>query len=83
MFVREQGCADLDALVKMEKLSRRPSSPEDFAQMMRERGHEVTIKSLPDTPPELVGKVVEVRYGKGRAPVFVVEEVCRTMEAPR
>lgn len=80
LLSREEGCVDLDMLVSKEKLPRTPASPEDFAQMMRESGHQVSVGPLPDTPAEFVGKVVEVKMDNGRAPVFVREEVCRMVE---
>ncbi len=80
MLGREVGCTDLQMLVRMEKLSRVPVSPEDFAQMMRERGEQVEVGPLEDSPAELIGKVIQVKLGNGKAPIFVTEEVCRTVE---
>ena len=80
LLSREEGCFDLEVLVRMERLPRAPVSPEDFAQMMRERGHNVSVGSLPDTPPEMAGSVVEVKIDDARAPVFVREHVCRSIE---
>jgi hypothetical protein len=45
--------------------------------MMRERGDEVSVGPLADSPPDLIGKVVQVTVGTGKAPVFVTEEICR------
>jgi hypothetical protein len=80
LLSRDDGCVDLRLLVKAEKLPRAPVSPEDFARMMRERGEQVDVGPLPDSPPEFIGKVVQVRYGNGRALVFVKEEICRTID---
>jgi hypothetical protein len=83
LLAREIGCVDLQLLVRMEKLSRAPVSPEDFAQMLRERGEEVILGPLADAPAEFIGKVVQVKYGSGKAPIFVKEEICRTIEPGR
>jgi len=45
LLSRDDGCVDLKILVKAERLSRLPVSPNDFAVMMRERGEEVTVGS--------------------------------------
>lgn len=79
LLSREDGCVDLLHLVKAEKLPRTPVSPEDFARMMRDRGEQVVVGPLADSPPELIGKVVQLRYGNGKSPVFVKEEICRTI----
>jgi len=80
LLSREDGCVDLKILVKAERLPRAPVSPEDFAMLMRARGQEVTVALLPDLPAELTGKVVQVTVGPERAPVFVREEVCRSLD---
>lgn len=79
LLAHADGCVDLGVLVKAEKLSRAPVSPEDFARMMRERGERVAVGPLPDAPAELSGKVVQVKVGDSKAPVFVKEEFCRRM----
>lgn len=79
LLSRDDGCVDLKILVKAERLPRLPVSPEDFASMLRERGEEVTVGPLADSPAELSGKVVQVTIGNGRAPVFVTEDICRTI----
>lgn len=76
---REDGCMDPKVLVKVEKLSRAPVSPEDFAAMMRERGEAATIGPAPGFPPELTGKVMQVNVGRSKAPIFVKEEICRNI----
>ncbi len=83
LLSRDNGCADLQMLVRMEKLSRQPVSPEDFAQMMRERGEQVAVGPPADLPPELSGKVIQVAFGRGKAPIFVREEICRTIDHGR
>jgi hypothetical protein len=79
---RESGCVDLHLLVKMERLTQTPSSPDDFAVMMRARGHTVTI-GLPDGfPREMAGKAVMVKYAESRAPVFLRAELCGRTTQP-
>lgn len=77
VLAHDDGCIDVKVLVKAEKLSRAPVSPEDFARMMRERGESVVVGPPADLPPELAGKVVQVRVGSWKAPVFMQDEVCR------
>lgn len=77
LLAREEGCVETKMLASAMRLPRPPVSPEDFAQMMRERGEQVEIGPLEDSPPELVGKVVQVKVGNGKAPVFAVEGICR------
>jgi hypothetical protein len=79
LLSRDDGCVDLKILVKAERLSRLPVSPDDFASMMRKRGEEVTVGPLADSPAEFIGKVVQVTVGNGKAPVFVTEDICRTI----
>lgn len=83
LFARDDGCTDLQIAVRMAKLSRTPTSPEDFAQMLRDRGEDVVVGPAPGFPPEFAGKVVQVRFGPRRALTFVSAEVCRTSEAGR
>ena len=79
LLSRENGCVGLELLAKREKLPKIPATPEEFAEMMRERGYHVTL-SLPDGfPMELAGKVVLVKVRENMAPVFVREEFCRTI----
>jgi hypothetical protein len=80
LLARDDGCVDLQILVRAEKLSRVPVSPEDFAQMMRERGEQVVVASLPDATPDLIGKVVQVKVGNWKTLVFVKEEICRKID---
>lgn len=79
LLSREDGCVGLDLLARGERLARVPRGPENFAAMMRERGHRVSI-GLPDGfPMDLAGRAVMVRYAENRAPVFVREDLCRGM----
>jgi hypothetical protein len=80
LLSRDDGCIDLQILVKAEKLSRVPVSPEDFAMMMRARGEVVAVGPLADSPAELIGKAVQVTVGNDMAPVFVTEEICRKID---
>src|SRR5262245_39927702 len=52
---RHEGCVDLTILVRRERLSRVPASPEDFAQMMGSRGYQVAVGPVPNSPPDLAG----------------------------
>ncbi len=80
LLSREEGCIDLRILVEAEKLPRVPTSPEDYAQMMRERGKNVSLGLPRDVPADLYGKIVQVRVGNDEGgPVFVKDEVCREM----
>ncbi len=77
LLSREDGCVGLDLLARGERLARVPRGPQDFAAMMRERGHRVSV-GLPDGfPMDLDGRAVMVRYAENRAPVFVREDLCR------
>ncbi|MGZ5586836.1 MAG: hypothetical protein ACXWE4_09175, partial [Methylobacter sp.] len=70
VFSREDGCSDLQVLAKVEKLSRTPESPDDFAQMLRERGESATIGKSSGFPAELTGQVVQVNVGSSKAAHF-------------
>jgi hypothetical protein len=83
LLSRDDGCVDLKILVQAERLSRLPVSPDDFASMMRARGKEVTVGPLAGSPAELIGKVVKVTVGNEKAPVFVTEDICRTISQGR
>jgi hypothetical protein len=83
LISRDDGCVDLQFLVRMEKLSRVPVSPEDFGRMMQERGEQVLVSPLPDSTPDLVGKVVQVKVGNWKTLVFVTEEICRNIDQGR
>lgn len=78
---RSEGCVPLAVLVRGDALPRQPVSPEDYAQMMRDRGHTITVGLPPGFPAELAGKVVMVQVAPDHAPVFVTEEVCRQLSA--
>ena len=74
---REDGCVPLGVLVRGDRLPRVPVSPDDYAELMRARGHQVTVGPAPGFPPELIGKVVMVTIRSDRAPIFVQSDVCR------
>ena len=77
LMERHGGCVDVGILARRERLARVPVSPEDFAQMMRARGHQVVVGPLPGSPPDLVGKAVLVDVRDNLKPVFVRAELCR------
>lgn len=83
LFAHDDGCVDPALLARAENLPRTPASPEDFAQMMRERGKTVAVGLPAGFPPELAGKVVQVSVEDRKAPVFVREEICRNLNAAR
>jgi len=75
---REKGCVDPKVLLEYEQLPRAPASPDQYAQMMRDRGNKVTVGFPPDMPPEYHAKIVQVKVGNDDGgPVFADEEVCR------
>ncbi|MBM3731974.1 MAG: hypothetical protein FJW24_00675 [Acidimicrobiia bacterium] len=79
LLSREDGCVGLELLARMERLARAPRDPEDFAALMRARGHHVRV-GLPDGfPIDFTGRAVMVRYGNDRAPVFVRADLCRNL----
>ena len=81
LLSREEGCLDLKILVEAEKLPRIPTSPEDYAQMIRERGKDVSLELPKDVPSDFNGKIVQVRVGNDEGgPVFVKDEVCRKIK---
>lgn len=74
---RSEGCVELSAVARGDRLSRVPISPDDYADMMRARGHQATLGRPPGFPLELAGKVVMVKIRDDHAPVFVHEDVCK------
>ena len=78
LISHDDGCVELSALTRAKRLElpRPPVSPDDFAQMMRERGESPVVAMPAGFPPHLVGKVVQVTVNESTAPVFVTEEVC-------
>ena len=80
LFARDDGCIEMQVIVRKEKLSRSPASPEDFAQMMRDRGESVIVSLPTGVSPDLAGKLVQVQFGGGKALLFVKDEMCRTAE---
>lgn len=82
LLAREDGCVDLQQLVRRERLARTPSSPEDFAQMLRTRGESPSLGLPPGFPAEFAGRVVQVSYA-GKGLIFVSDEVCRNLDGGR
>lgn len=80
LLSREDGCLGLELLTKREKLPRTPSSPEEFAAMMRERGYSVTVAPPQGFPPELSGKALQVTVRDNLAPVFVTDDLCHQLD---
>jgi hypothetical protein len=56
LLSRESGCVSVQMLVKAERLPHAPSSPEEFAAMMRARNHQVIVGLLDGFPREMTGK---------------------------
>jgi hypothetical protein len=77
----DDGCIEPGLLMKSRALalSRAPASPEDFAQMMRERGKAPAVGLPAGFPADLAGKVVQVSVGDSMAPIFATAEVCRNV----
>jgi len=80
LMSREEGCVSPQLVVRMMRLPRAPVSPEDFAWMIRERGESATLGPMENSPPELIGSVVQVRLANGKALLFARPEVCRRFE---
>lgn len=77
LMSREGGCAGLERLARREGLSQVPTSPEEFAALLRPRYPDVSM-GLPDGfPPEMAGRVVMVKWAENRAPIFVRADLCR------
>lgn len=83
LFARDDGCTDLQIAARKLKLPRTPTSPEDFAQMMRDRGEDVVVGPSPWFPATLPGKIVQVQFGPGRSWTFLSAETCRATEGGR
>lgn len=78
LLSREDGCIDLTNLVEVYKLPRAPTSPEDYAQMMRERGKNVSLELPDEIPSDFNGKIVQVKVDDEEGgPAFATDEVCR------
>lgn len=82
LLSRESGCGSLQMLMKMERLPQAPSTPDEFAAMMRARGHPVTVGVPDGFPKEMAGKAVMVKYAENRAPIFVRADLCGKMNRP-
>jgi hypothetical protein len=72
---RTLGCVDIKHLAEMEKLSRVPTTPKEYADIMRARGHKVTIGLPKWAPPEMKDKAVVVTVNSENR-LFVQEELC-------
>lgn len=83
LFARDDGCAEMQVVVRKLNLPRTPASPEDFAQMMRDRGDSVVVGLPAGVSPDFAGKLVQVRFGDGKALLFVKDEVCRSADFGR
>jgi len=77
LFARDDGCVDVQIAARKLKLPRTPASPEDFAQMLRDRGEVAAIAPPAFAPAHLAGKIVEVQFGAGKTLVFIRTEACR------
>lgn len=80
LFARDDGCIDLQMAARKLKLPRTPMSPEDFAQMQRDRGENVVVAPSPLVSSNLPGKIVQVQFGAGKSWTFLSAEACRAME---
>ena len=81
VLTRSYGCTDVKHLAATEKLPRVPASPTEYADMMRARGHNVTLGLPTGASPALAEKAVMVTVNKDRR-VFLQEELCEKPEAP-
>jgi hypothetical protein len=81
VLTRSYGCTDVKYLAETEKLPRVPTSPNEYADMMRARGHSVTVGLPTGASPALAGKAVMVTVNKDRR-VFLQEELCEKPAAP-
>lgn len=77
VIAREGQCTDLKRLAKWQNLPKTPSTPEDFAQMMSDRGYKVTVGFPEHFPAEFSGRAVEVKVREGMTLNFVREEICQ------
>ena len=48
--------------------------------MMRARGYQVAVGPLPNSPPDLAGKLVLVDVRDNLKPVFVQKELCQQID---
>lgn len=79
VLTRSWGCTDVKHLAESEKLPRVPTSPKEYADMMRARGHSVTVGLPTGATPDLADKAVMVTVNKDRR-VFLQEELCDKAE---
>jgi hypothetical protein len=82
VLTRSYGCTDVKYLAETERLPRVPASPKEYADMMRARGHAVTVGLPPGATPDLAEKTVMVTVNKDRR-VFLQEELCEKPEPKR
>ena len=82
VLTRSYGCTDVKHLAETEKLSRVPTSPDEYADMMRTRGKKVEVGSPPGLAPHLKDKAVMIVVN-GENRVFVQEELCQKPEPPQ
>jgi len=76
LFVREGGCVAIEPLARRYGLATTPDTPEEFASMMREKGHSVTL-ALPDGfGSEFDGSVTGALIDNDKRPIFVKAEIC-------
>ena len=81
VLTRSYGCTDVKHLAATEKLPRVPASPTEYADMMRARGHNVTVGLPTGASPNLADKAVMVTVNKERR-VFLQEELCQRPDPP-
>jgi hypothetical protein len=72
----EEGCVSLQEFVKFGELSRAPTSPEDFIQLMRAKGKPARIVPMPSVPPGHEDDFVMVKVSDSMMPVFARARVC-------
>jgi hypothetical protein len=80
LFARDDGCVGLELAARRFHLPRTPTSPEDFAQMMQDRGHTVTLAPSPWFPKVSPGAAVDARFCPAKSLTFLSAEAC---PAPR
>ena len=80
VLTRSYGCTEIKYLAQTEKLPRVPASPAEYADMMRARGHTVTVGLPTGATPDLADRAVMVTVNKDRR-VFLQEELCQKPES--
>lgn len=79
VLTRSYGCTELKYLAEAEKLPHVPTTPTEYADMMRRRGHYVTVGVPTGIAPDMADKAVLVKV-KNENRVFVQEELCAKPE---